>query len=335
MKLSKSALAFIFAIGIVPLPSIAQNLPSDLPPPNAKPGQCYARVLVPAKYDKIPVEVSVSDGYKGYNVIEPKFKPERIETRTTQDAYTEFKVTEPKWNEVQETIITIAAHKLVTVTEPVKTNVLETYVIKEPRFVWRPGKNLSSIKRMDTNTGDVFCLVEERGITETVRKTTFKGDAIVNVKQVPAKTETYIHKVLIEDAKAIPVTKQALSKDFKVRDLESDGDAIPTTIQGTTKTIYREQLVQNEHYEWALVDCDNSNAKSVNVDLSNSNQDENYNAPTNYEIQKRLAKLGFYRGPLDDIYGRLTTSAMAKFQAANGLNATGKPDSASLKALGF
>lgn len=53
------------------------------------------------------------------------------------------------------------------------------------------------------------------------------------------------------------------------------------------------------------------------------------------EIQQALAKTGNFTGTPDGKWGPTTVEAMKKFQAANGLNATGKLDAHSLQKLGL
>jgi len=52
------------------------------------------------------------------------------------------------------------------------------------------------------------------------------------------------------------------------------------------------------------------------------------------EIQNALIKGGYLTGPASGQYDEATISAFRKFQAANGLPATGQPSAASLKKLG-
>lgn len=339
MNLSKTVLVSIFAIGLLPLAATAQGaLPSDLPTPNAKPGQCFARVLVPAKYEQVPMSVAVSDPYSTFQISEPVFSPARDEVRVVQDGYKDYQVTPGKWQDVSETVVIRPEHNRLVLNKANFVQKTETYIIKEPRFVWRPGTNLSGVKRLDANTGEVFCLVEERGVTETVTRQVLKDKANVGIVKVPAQTATYVRKVLVEAPKVISIDRPALTKAFKVHDLIKEAGAVEVTQPGQTKTVYQQKLVAAEHYAWVQVECDNSKVSSVDVNLG-GNDDNGYEKPvtkvTASDVQKRLAKLGFYRGPIDNIYGRMTKDAMAKFQASKGLNVSGNADIASLKALGF
>jgi len=56
---------------------------------------------------------------------------------------------------------------------------------------------------------------------------------------------------------------------------------------------------------------------------------------TTHAVQQQLGRLGFYRGPVDGVWGRNTHLAMADFQHRHGLAATGEPSRDSLVALGL
>lgn len=53
------------------------------------------------------------------------------------------------------------------------------------------------------------------------------------------------------------------------------------------------------------------------------------------EIQSKLRDWGYYRGPVDGIYGSKTEEAVKNFQRKNGLNADGQVGNQTLAALGI
>jgi peptidoglycan hydrolase-like protein with peptidoglycan-binding domain len=50
-------------------------------------------------------------------------------------------------------------------------------------------------------------------------------------------------------------------------------------------------------------------------------------------VQKELARLGYYHGPIDGIAGSETTHAVRWFQSVDHLPVTGQIDSATIQAL--
>ena len=51
-------------------------------------------------------------------------------------------------------------------------------------------------------------------------------------------------------------------------------------------------------------------------------------------VQKELARLGYYHGPIDGIAGSETEQAIRWFQSVDKLPITGRIDGATLQALG-
>jgi hypothetical protein len=59
-----------------------------------------------------------------------------------------------------------------------------------------------------------------------------------------------------------------------------------------------------------------------------------YSASTISAVQSQLAGQGYYRGPVDGIYGRQTRDALTRYQSNHGLQVTGGLNSGTLQALG-
>lgn len=59
-----------------------------------------------------------------------------------------------------------------------------------------------------------------------------------------------------------------------------------------------------------------------------------YSAPTLYRAQARLARLGYYPGPIDGDFGPMTSRAIRSYQADYGLPITGRLDYQTRASLG-
>ena len=57
--------------------------------------------------------------------------------------------------------------------------------------------------------------------------------------------------------------------------------------------------------------------------------------PTVNAVQSELAQQGYYKGPIDGIYGRLTRDAVAKYQIATKLDVSGNLSAQTLQSLGL
>ncbi|PYJ22683.1 MAG: hypothetical protein DME99_04780 [Verrucomicrobia bacterium] len=63
--------------------------------------------------------------------------------------------------------------------------------------------------------------------------------------------------------------------------------------------------------------------------------DQDVNNPTVSAVQSQLAKLGYYRGPIDGTLGDQTEDAMARYEEDHNLSVTGTITAAALQSLGL
>ena len=364
---SKSLVCVMAASFLAPSLLVAQNyganLPSDLPPTTARPGQCYARVLVPATYRNAPMDVVTQEAVERIDVAEPTFRL-RPETVLTREGFTRYVVTEPTFRTEQATIVTRPAYERLVVQPAQMATRNETVTIREPRMVWRAGANLSGVRRLDTNTGEIYCLVEERGVTQTITRKVVTAPARVSRVVVPAQTETLTRQVVATPASVREVNVAPETRTIQIQELAGPAAERRVMVPEGRATVNRQILVTPERYEWAQVECDHSGAQGTSVPF-NSHSERKYEPPvtapaprvnqgvavpvpfnnrpmqaapitiSTRDLQNALAQKGYYRGPVDGIYGTLTRNAVSAFQRANNMTATGRVNADMVRALGL
>lgn len=353
---SVCSIAPAFAGGFAPLGAASEM------PPQAHAGQCYARVLIPAVYKNIPTEVVTQEAYQNFETRDPTFRS-RPETVVTRDGYTRYIVTEPTFRTEQYNITTRPSYERL-VAQPAQVAARnETVVIREPTMVWRRGKNLSGVTRLDSNTGEIYCLVEEKGITQTITRKVVVKPSFVKRVVVPAEVKTLTRQVLATPAGVKEVQVPAETATIRIDEIASPAMERKVTIPEQRGTINRQELVTPEHYEWVQVECDHSGMNQGNAAMPQPPMPPmapNYNrgsqmlppasevriAPEALEslktsaysvssLQTALAKRGYYRGPIDGIYGERTRNAVSKFQQAQGFAVNGRADGQIARALGL
>ncbi len=129
--------------------------------PDAAPGQCYARVLVPANYKTETVRVLKREASEKIEIV-----PARYE-----------------WAE-EKVLVKEASEKIVEV--PPKYEFVEEKVLVKPAHtVWKRGRG--PIERVDNATGDIMCLVEVPAQYKTVKKRVLKTPATTKRVPIPAQ----------------------------------------------------------------------------------------------------------------------------------------------------
>ena len=180
------------ALGQVSTASIQD---ADLPP-NAQPGECYARVLIPERYETNTERVMVREA------------SQRIETIP------------PVYTTVEERVMVKEASERIETIPAVYETVTERVLVKPAYTTWKKGEG--AITRVDNSTGEIMCLVEVPAEYKTVTKRVLKSDASTRKVSLPAEYQTVRVRKLVEPAKErvidVPAEYDTVVKRQKVSD---------------------------------------------------------------------------------------------------------------------
>ena len=185
--------------------------------PNAKPGQCFAKVMIPAKYDTITEKV------------------------VTQEASSRIEIVPAKYKFVEEQVeVKSASQKIVEVPATYKS-VKEQVLITPESFIWR--KSLSS-KASDAPSGWVAS-----ALSSGVPSAAEVGQCFNEYHQA-AKYKTVQDKILQREASSrieiIPATYKMEEKKVLVKEASEKIVNIPATYDTTEEKI----LVSAAYSTW-------------------------------------------------------------------------------------
>jgi hypothetical protein len=287
-------------------------------PAQARPGHCYARILVPATYRIKAETVVIRDAHESLQVSEPVFQTE-VKQFQVSDAYKNYVVTAPTFRTEQHTIVVRPAHERLRASPAVIGTRPVTVVIREPRLVWRPGSTGSDVRRTDAATGEVFCLVEEPAKTAVIQREVQITPAQVSRERVEAIEETIERRILVTPPSVREEFVKAESKEIKIQSLVAPAREIFTKVEPRTATIERQVEVTPERYEWMQVVCVDTTQGKHSIQA----------------VQRALAARKLYGGPIDGVIGPKTKKALTAFQKANGLPGQGSLTIATTRALGL
>lgn len=270
-------------------------------PAGAEPGDCFARVMIPAVYATRQQEVVTQEAFETLDVIAPRFVAESRRVQVRDEGY-RYEVRQPRWETRTETVMTRPAHERLEVVPAQFETVTETVQVSPPRKVWKPGAGLSGITRTDPGTGTVYCLVEEPGETRQVRRRVMTQPESLRRVQVPAQYAEVTRKVLVDPGAVEKVPIPAEFRDIKTERLVASAGARARMSPAQTQSVDTRVLVQPERFEWVQVLCE-TNADATMIS----------------RVQRALAARGHYRGPIDGIFGPQTQTALTAFQAVEGI----------------
>ena len=164
---------FVLGAALAASASAAPALAGEDLPPAARPGQCFAKVVEPARFRTVVDHVLVSPGRSDTRVIPARrhlesrpvlLEPERRET---------FEIP-ASFHDVLETVVVRPPTVAVSVIPAQYRDVPETVMVSPPRRYWRRSEGVPGYgpywpgqQRVEP-TGEVVCLVEEPAVYRTV-----------------------------------------------------------------------------------------------------------------------------------------------------------------------
>jgi hypothetical protein len=287
---------------------------SSLYPPNAKPGECYARVLVPEKYEAVTEKVLVKEPGERVEVVPAKYR--WVDKKVLVKEATEKIITVPaKYKTVTEKVlIREPGEKLVTIP-PVYETVTEKILVTPAHTEWKKGRG--PVERLDGKTGEILCLVKVPAVYKTITKKVLKRPAQTKVIPIAPKYKTVTKKVVVTPATTKTVVIPAVYKTVKVKELVAPAAVKKIPIPPVYKTVTKKRKIADSILKWVPVVCKTNVTGNLVLD-----------------VQKALKERGFNPGPIDGIYGPRTRAALHKFQKANHL-AVGGLTKEVVRALGL
>ncbi len=296
------------------VPAPTTSVATSLYPPNAKPGECYARVLIPAKYKIVTEKVLVKEPSERIEVIPAKYKWVTKKV-LVKEATTKLVTIPPVYETVHEKLLVKPESEKIITVPPVYETVTEKVLVKPAQTVWKKGRG--PIEKVDGATGEIMCLVEIPAVYKTITKRVLKTPATTKRVKVPAVYKKVTKRVVKTPATTKTVPVPAVYKTVRVKELVSPAKIKKIPIPAQYQTVTKKVKVSDATLKWQPILC----KTNFNTDLIKA-------------LQKALAKRGFDPGPIDGVYGWRTKAAVNRFQKANSLS-TGALTIETLKALGI
>ena len=251
----------------VPATTVESNdvnaVSNSLVPPNAKAGECYAKVLVPATYKQEKVK-QLSQEAKTvikvipatYKVVEKKVTIREPRTKIVTVPATYKTVTEKVMVEPEKTklVVVPATYKTVTekvMVEPEKTKlvvvpatyktVTEKVLVKAAHTEWKKGRG--EIEKINNGTGEIMCLVEVPAVYKTITKKVLLKDASTKEVKIPAVYKTVSKRVVATPETTKEVKTPAVYKTVKKSVLATPATTKEVKIPAVYKTVKTRVLV--------------------------------------------------------------------------------------------
>lgn len=285
-------------------------------PPNAKAGECYAKVLIPAVYQTAPSEVIVQPASNEVKEIPAEYKDVEKQVLVEEESF-ELDII-PAVYEEQEVRVLIQPERTVkNVVPAVYETVSEQVLVSPARVEWKKGRG--PYEKIDEATGEIMCLVEIPAEYTTVEKVVLKSPAQSSEKVIPAEYKLRKKRVMKTPPQTVKKVIPAKYETITVRELVKPATFEQVAIAPKTEVIQKRQLVSKESVQWREILCETNTTPEIIL-----------------ELQQRLVNAGYGLGGSqpNGNFGPATQSAVSKFQKDNGLP-TGGLTISTLKVLGM
>ena len=280
--------------------------PGDLFPPNARPGQCYARVLIPEEYKTTEDRVLAREASETVAVVPAKYQTVK-ERVLLKEASSRLEVVPAVYETVSERVMVRPASKKIIEVPATYRTVSERVLDKPAYTVWKRGSpntfgsGENVVQQSVNGTGEVMCLVEVPASYKTVSKQVVDTPPNSRSVDTPAEYKTIKRRVLKTPASTREVAVAAEYGTVDVTKLITPASESRTPIPAEYKTVTKTVKVSDASMAWQSVLCD------VNSSPENIRQ-----------LQQALRDEG-YKVSIDGQLGPGTIGAVNRYAATNGI----------------
>jgi len=275
------------------------NIPQADLPPNAKPGECYARVLMPARYQTVSERVVVEAASERIEIIPAKY--EWIEeTIVVQAASERLEIVPARYETRTETIVIEPARQELRTIPAVYETRSERIKVRDAYTTWKKGTG--PLQRIDSATGEIMCLVEVPAEYRTVTRQVVKTAARTEKIKIPGKTKTIQRQVLVQKATTRVIKIPGKTETIRVQKMVTPPQERKVPVAAVYDTVSKQKVVSDAKLEWTEILCETN----VTPDIVR-------------QLQTALQGKGHYNGAIDGKFGSGTMAAIEAYQRAEGI----------------
>ncbi len=282
-----------------PMPA-ASPLPSAVV---AQPGECYARVVSPPRFNTVSEEVLAKAASERIEITPAIYETVEEQVLVKPAGRKIAEIIPPVYKTVTDQVLVKAAGEKVVETPAVYKIMEETQLVKPATTEWKKGRG--PVEKVDGLTGEIMCLVTVPAEYRTVQQRVVVTPASVQRLPVPAEYASVQRQELVSPASVREVETPAEYKTVRTLKIAKPAEEKRIAIPAEYQTITRQVLVSESTAQWKSILCETNTTPGI---VQN--------------IQRALQAKGFNPGPIDGVVGAETSAAIRAFQQANGL-ATG------------
>ncbi len=266
-------------------------------PPVAQSGQCFEKVKIEAKTQKIIQKVMVEEEKRIVSYTEPKFKMVQRDV-VVKDAKEVARTIPATYKTIRAKVLSKPA-EMKTVVLPAKYEYVQKRVeVKPATKEWKKTKGTDG-------KGEIMCLVDIPPVYKLIRKKILVTPAREVKKEIPAQYKFVDKEVVDRPMRIIKTLIPSESKKVSVKQMTEEPRKLVKVIPPKFKKVEKIVEIAPSRTEWAQVLCKaNATPKVIK------------------QIQTALGERGYFSGTVNGILDEQTMKAVNKYQAKNKLPRT-------------
>ena len=266
-------------------------------PPVAQSGQCFEKVSIAPKTQKIIQKVMVEEEKQIISYTEPKFKMVQRDV-IVKDAKEVARTIPATYKTIRAKVLSKPA-EMKTVVIPAKYEYVQKRVeVKPATKEWKKTKGTDG-------KGEIMCLVDIPPVYKLIRKKILVTPTREVRKEVPAQYKFVDKEVIDRPMRIIKTLIPAESKKVSVKQMTEEPRKVVKVIPPKFKKVEKVVELEKGRTEWAQVLCKANTTASVVK-----------------QIQTALGERGYFSGTVNGILDEQTMRAVNKYQAKNNLPKT-------------
>jgi hypothetical protein len=283
--------------------------------PNAKPGECYGRVTMPAQYRSEMISTETRAAYERVDVMPAEYETV-VERVLEREASNDLRIVAAEYEEVEEQVMIRPASRREESIPAIYDTFVEQRLVRPAYTTWKAGTG--PVTKIDEVTGEVLCLVEVPAEYESVTKQVLRQAASVRYVDIPAEYGTVRRQVIKTPERTENVEIPAEYSERTYQRLVRPAMEVRTMVPAEMSDVETKVLVEPAREEWRQIMCE-SNMTEARI----------------IQLQDTLAARGFDPGPDRGSLNEQTMLAVRSFQEANGLPVDGFINISTAQVLGI
>jgi hypothetical protein len=268
-------------------------------PPEAKPGECYLRVRLPAQFETSEERLLVKPEAIRYEVVPPEFKDVEKEIVIKPESIT-YEVVPAQYETKEVEVVLAPEFTKINATEPVfqpEDNKIET---RAARLALK--LDVNPFSSVGPQHAEVLSLSNDPAEIKAYTRNLLIKPAQVQQEKVPRAIEKVATQVLVKPAEVKEVKVPAEVKKVLVRELVRPATKKELKLPAEYTIVTRQRLVAPEKIVWQRVLC---TAEMTPAMITN--------------IQTKLKEKGVDPGELNGQLTDPTKAAVTQYQTQNNL----------------